>query len=158
MRAIFIRFSQANLTVNLGKSEFGHAEVMFLGHVVGNGQVKPADAKTQTLLEYPAPHNKQELMRFLGMAGYYRRFCHNFSVITTPLANLLKKAQKYSWSIDCEAAFIKVKMMLSSKPILQAPDFYKQFRLMVDASHMGAGAALMQVDEKGIEHPVLLLS
>ena len=77
LRAIFVRFSQANLTVNLGKSEFGHVEVMFLGHVVGNGQVKPADAKTQALLEYPVPHNKQELMRFLGMAGYYHRFCHN---------------------------------------------------------------------------------
>ena len=25
---------------------------------------------------------------------------------------------------------------------------------MVDASHLGAGAALMQVDKKGIEHPV----
>jgi len=44
--------------------------------------------------------------------------------------------------------------MLSSKLVLQAPDFRKQFSLMVDTSHMGAGTALMQVDEKGIEHPV----
>ena len=131
---------------------------MFLGHVVGNGQVKPSDAKIQALLKFPVPHNKQELMRFLGMAGYYRRFCHNFSVITAPLTNLLKKSQNYSWTSACEAAFLKVKMMLSSKPILQAPNFYKQFRLMVDASHMGAGAALMQVDEKGIEHPVSYFS
>jgi len=29
---------------------------------------------------------------------------------------------------------------------------------MVDASYMGAGAALMQVDEKGIEHPVSYFS
>ena len=48
--------------------------------------------------------------------------------------------------------------MLSSKPVLQAPDFHKQFSLMVDASHMGAGAALMQVGEKGIKHPVSYFS
>ena len=48
--------------------------------------------------------------------------------------------------------------MLSSKPVLQALDFHKQFSLMVNASHMGAGAALMQVDEKGIEHPVSYFS
>ena len=44
--------------------------------------------------------------------------------------------------------------MLSSKHVLQAPDFHKQFSLMVDVSQMGAGAALMQVDEKGIKHLV----
>jgi len=49
-------------------------------------------------------------------------------------------------------------MMLSSKPVLQAPDFYKQFSLMVDASHLGAGAALIQADDKGIEHPVSYFS
>ena len=42
--------------------------------------------------------------------------------------------------------------------MLQTPDFHKQFSLMVNASHMGAGAALMQVDEKGIEHPVSYFS
>ena len=84
------------MTVNLSKSKFGHAEVTFLGHVVGNSQVKPTDAKIQALLEYPVPQNKQELMQFLGMAGYYHRFCCNFSVITAPLTTLLKKSQSYN--------------------------------------------------------------
>ena len=142
------------MIVNLSKTKFGHEEVIFLGRVVGNGQVKSTDAKIQTLLEYPVHQNKRELMRFLGMAGYYRHFCCNFSVITAPLTTLLKKSQSYNWTADCEAAVQMLKLMLSSKPVLQAPDFHKQFSLMVDARHMGVGAALMQVDEKGIEHPV----
>ena len=51
----------------------------------------------------------------------------------------------------CQAAFQQVKAMLSSQPILLAPDFQKSFLLMVDASDKGAGAVLMQQDEKGIE-------
>ena len=39
-----------------------------------------------------------------------------------------------------------------------APDFHKPFLLMVDASDNGAGAVLMQQDEKGIEHPVSYFS
>ena len=35
----FSQFREANLTVNLMKSEFCHAKVTFLGHVVGQGQV-----------------------------------------------------------------------------------------------------------------------
>ena len=158
MSSYLEQLSEAKLTVNLSKSKFGHAEVTFLGHVLGNGQVKPTGAKIQALLEYPVPQNKQELMQFLGMAGYYRRFCCNFSVITAPLTTLLKKSQSYNWTADCEAAVQKLKLMLSSKPVLQAPDFHKQFSLMVDASHMGAGAALMQVDEKGIKHLVSYFS
>ena len=80
LRRVLTKFAEVNLTVNLAKSEFGHAQVTFLGHVVGNGRVKPCGAKMQSIIEYPPPSNKRELLRFLGMAGYYRRFCKNFSV------------------------------------------------------------------------------
>ena len=156
LRTLLSRFSKANLTINLNKSEFGHAEVTFLGHIVGSGQVKPISAKIQAIVS--TPRDKQQLMRFLGMAGYYRRFCCNFSLVTAPLTNLLKKNVKYEWTPTCQAAFQKVKAMLSSYPILMAPDFHKPFLLMVDVSDNGAGVVLMQQDEKGIEHPVSYFS
>ena len=130
----------------------------FLGHIVGNGQVKPTHAKIQAIVNYPVPKDKKELVRFLGMAGYYRRFCHNFSLITAPLTNLLKKNQKYVWGPPCQAVFRQVKSMLSSQPILLAPDFQKPFFLMTDASDIGAGAVLMQQDDKGIEHHICYFS
>ena len=42
--------------------------------------------------------------------------------------------------------------------MLQAPVFQKPFHLMVDASDLGAGAVLMQCDDKGIKHPVCYFS
>ena len=45
---VLTKFAEVNLTVNLAKSEFGHAEVIFLGHVVGSGWVKPLRAKIQS--------------------------------------------------------------------------------------------------------------
>ena len=39
--ALLERLAQAQLTVNLLKSEFGHAQVVFLGHVIGQGCVTP---------------------------------------------------------------------------------------------------------------------
>ena len=84
--------------------------------------------------------NTRELLRFLGMAGYCQRFCKNFLVITAPLTNLLKKDQEYVWSRSCQEAFEKVKSILLSTPVVMAPNFQRQFLLMVDASGVGADA------------------
>jgi len=92
--------SAANLTVNLAKCEFGHATVTFLGHVVGQGHVKPIQAKVEAIAQYPTPTHKKALMRFLGMVGYYRKFCPNFSDVASPLTDLLKKNAKFTWKIN----------------------------------------------------------
>ena len=97
------------MTVNLGKTEFCHATVTFLGHLVGQGQVKPLESKVNAISEFPVPATKKQLMRFLGMAGYYRKFCKNFSIIAEPLTNLLKKNVKFKWNDNCQVAFDRLK-------------------------------------------------
>ena len=62
-----------------------------LGHVVGQCQVRPVDAKVKAIVDFPAPTRQREVMRFLGMAGYYRKFCKYFSTVVEPMTQLLKK-------------------------------------------------------------------
>ena len=88
IRQFYDRLSEAKLTINLSKSEFACATVTFLGHVVGQGQIKPVDSKVCAFNYFPRPENKKQSMRFLGMAGYYRKFCPNFSTISEPLTQL----------------------------------------------------------------------
>ena len=90
IRQFYDRLSEAKLTINLSKSELACATVTFLGHVVGQGQVKPIDSKVCAIDDFPRPENKKQLMRFLGMARYYRKFYPNFSTISEPLTQLLK--------------------------------------------------------------------
>ena len=154
LKALFDRLLDAGLTVNLVKSEFGCATVEYLGHVVGQGQIKPRQAKIEAIVNFPIPKTKRELMRFLGMAGFYRKFCRNFSVVVHPLTSLLCKSSKFKWSDQCNQAFNKVKAVLTNSPVLVAVDYEKPFKLMVDASDVGAGSVLMQESVDGIEHPV----
>ena len=69
---------EAKLTINLMKRGFGKATVKYLGHIVSQGQVRPLDAKIQTIAKFPIPTSWKELARFLGKAGYYRNFCLKF--------------------------------------------------------------------------------
>ena len=117
IRDFFERLSKAKLTINLAKSEFCQATLTFLGHVVGQGQVKPVEAKVTAISDFPVPTYKRQLMRFLGMAGYYRKLCDNFSVIAEPLTNLLSKRTKFIWTNDCQKAFDILKAILKNEPV-----------------------------------------
>lgn len=158
LRALFDRLDKANLVVNLAKSEFGKAKVTYLGHVVGQGHVLPREAKIQAILEFPIPKTKKELLRFLGMSGFYRKFVENYSTVVSPLTNLLKAKVKFIWSDECQRSFEKLKAILVSEPVLAAPNFTKPFHMAIDASDVGVGAVLLQENREGIEKPVCYFS
>ena len=158
LRESFERLSKAKLINNLAKSEFWHATITFLGHVVGQGKVKPVEAEVKAISDFPLPTYKRQLMRFLGMAGYYRKFHDNFSVIAEPLTNLLRKRTKFIWTNDCQKAFDILKAIFKNEPVLLAPNFAKELKLAVDASDTGAGSVLMQEDGNGVDHPVSYFS
>ena len=158
IKRFFQIMREAKLTINLMKSEFGKATVKYLGHIVGQGQVRPLDAKIQTIVKYPIPTSRKELARFLGMAGYYRNFCLNFSDIAAPLTNLLSKKVKFVWTDDCQLAFDKVKLLLQKSPVLKSPDYEKPFKLIIDSSDVGTGSVLVQEASDGLDHPVSYFS
>lgn len=158
LATVFDRLRKASLTLNLAKCEFGKATVTYLGKQVGQGQVRPVEAKIQAIAEFPTPKTKRAVRRFLGMAGYYRNFCRNFSDVVLPLTNLLRDSVDFVWSADCDSAFQNTKALLSSSPVLSAPDFDVPFKLEVDASATGAGAVLLQEKADGIDHPICYFS
>jgi len=155
---LFRRMSDAKLTINLAKSEFGRARVTYLGHVVGQGQVAPIDAKVEAIASFPVPDGKRALRRYLGCVGFYRRYCRNFAEISIPLTNLLQKNTKFEWDDSCQEAFDKLKSLLCHYPVLRSPDFARSFTLWVDASDRSGGSMLGQVGDDGVDHPVAFFS
>ena len=133
MSALFDKLSKANLVLNLKKSEFAKATVTYLGHVVG---------QVQAIQEFPVPTGKRELMRFLSMSGFYRKFVPNFSTIATPLTKILQKNVMFVWSDSCQNAFEKLKAILTNEP-----KFDKAFKIAIDASDVGVGAVLLKETE-----------
>ncbi len=75
LRTVLQCLSDARLTVNLAKCKFAKATVTCHGKVVGNGKVRPVQEKIQAIQDFPpSDEKKKELMRFLGLVGYYRSF------------------------------------------------------------------------------------
>uniref|UniRef100_A0AAQ4R8V1 CCHC-type domain-containing protein n=1 Tax=Gasterosteus aculeatus aculeatus TaxID=481459 RepID=A0AAQ4R8V1_GASAC len=125
---------------------------------VGQGEVRPIARKVEAIESFPVPITRRQLRQFVGMVGYYRTFCKNFSTVMAPLTSLLSPKVQYAWSAECQQAFESAKALLCASPVLAAPDSSKPFKLEVDASSMGAGAVLIQEDDKGIDRPVCYYS
>jgi len=109
-------------------------------------------AKVQAVREWPVPRSAHAVCGFLGLAGYYRKFIHNYSSVTAPLTALLKK-DGFSWGEQAAAAFEALKTAVTTTPILAMPDITKVFVVECDASSHGFGAVLVQEG-----HPVAFFS
>jgi len=151
------RIQEAGLTIKRSKCEFGSAQVEFLGHVVGNNQIKPRLAKIEAIMCFEPPTDVKGVKRFMGVIAYYRQYLPNCATICAPINQLLKKDQKFIWSKECDEAFLLIKSLLVNQPVLKPPDSSKQFFVVVDASGVGYGGSLMQMYD-GVLHPVAYFS
>jgi hypothetical protein len=60
------------------------------------------------------------------------------------MTNLLEKEAKFKWSSPCEEAFLTLKKLLTTAPVLAQLDIEKLFDVYCDASSTGIGGVLMQ--------------
>jgi hypothetical protein len=90
------------------------------------------------------PKNAHDIRSFMGLAGYYRRFVEGLSKIAKPITTLQCKVVRYEWTKECDSAFIELKRLLTSAPILRVSSMEKDFTVCKDASKQGLGVVLMQ--------------
>lgn len=148
----------AGLTVNLQKSRFCFKEVKYLGHIVGNGTIRPDPGKVSAIVDFPLPTTVKQVRRFVGMCAYYSKFIENFSSLSGPLTDIIRKKEKFNITPEAVASFQKLKQALISEPILVHPDFSKPFFIHCDASSHGIGAWLMQHDHEGNDRSICYFS
>lgn len=57
--------------------------------------MKTDPAKIEAIRSIPLPKSVRKIRSFLGTAGWYRRFIRNFSTLTSPLTDLIRKGTKF---------------------------------------------------------------
>ncbi|GBG77358.1 hypothetical protein CBR_g23690 [Chara braunii] len=106
---------EAQMHLNLEKSEFGRDSVIYLGHRLSANGLEPEATKVEVIRNWPQPANVRKLRSFLGLASYYRKFVPKFFVIAHPLSRLTSKNVAYAWCEKCETAFQALKEALVSE-------------------------------------------
>ncbi|KAM1849316.1 hypothetical protein ACFX13_013607 [Malus domestica] len=142
------RCIKTNLVLNWEKCHFMVRQGIVLGHLISNRGIEVDKAKIDAIEKLPPPITVKSVRSFLGHAGFYRRFIKDFSKISRPLCNLLAKDAPFVFDEACLEAFKKLKTLLTTAPIIAAPNWSLPFELMCDASDFTVGAVLGQRTDK----------
>ena len=134
--------------LNWEKCHFMVRKGIVLGHIISDKGIEVDKAKIDLISSLPEPRTVREVRSFLGHAGFYRRFIKDFSKISRPLCHLLGKDVAFVFDDDCSKAFEKLKLLLTSAPIIKPPDWSEPFDIMCDASDYAVGAVLGQRIDK----------
>lgn len=147
LRTVLEKLCNAGITLKLSKCEFATKEVEYLGFVVSADGIKPGPRKLAAVAEFPVPKKKDEVQRFLGLTGFFRRFIAGYASIAAPLTRLLKNGQSFVWTPEHQNAFERLRKHLVSKPVLKLFDPRDETELHTDASSSGLAGMLLQRDQ-----------
>ena len=162
LNSIFERLDEAGLKLKPSKCNFLQDEVKYLGHLVLKNGIRTDPSKIEALQKWPVATSTQDVRRFIGFAGFYRRFIPDFSKVAKPLHDLLKgvpskrckqkslsqrksptnSSVPFRWTSEHQEAFQKLINLLSSTPVLAFTDFNLPFILHTDASGSGRPLSL----------------
>lgn len=152
LEEIFVVLGQNQFYLRRNKCLFARQSLQYLGHIVSAHGVGPDPSKLSAINEWPTPLSTTDLQRFFELAGFYRRFIHNYASITSPLTSLLRKDQ-FHWSKEAQVAFDQLKRALTEALVLAPPNFILPFTLETGASVTAMGVVLKQQS-----HPIAFFS
>ena len=157
LRWALTRLRDAKLYGRLHKCEFLKDQVEYLGFEVGPRGIQASPGKVRAIIDWPRPKSVHDVRSFLGLASYYRRFVRGFSELAKPLTQMTKQGVEWDWSEAQHRAFNRLKLALTTAPVLRLPDFDRQFVVTTDASDAAVGAILEQDFGNGLQ-PVAFAS
>lgn len=155
---VLTTLTEAGFSVNLKKCVFLSEEIEYLGRTIANGQVKPSKHKVDALVRAPVPSNVKQVRQFLGLAGYFRRYIPNYSLVTACIANLLRQGVEFRWGDEQERVRKEIIDHLTRTPALGIFDPSLPTEVHTDASSLGYGAVLLQTRGDGRRHVVAYYS
>ena len=140
--------------MDIVKSEFFIQKTLFLGVIVSTEGFKMDLKKVEIVVNWPVPTNLRKVQSFIRFYNFYRRFIRDFSKVARPLTRLAQKNVFFEWNDVCQEVFQKLKIAVTSAPVLRYFDRSRLAILEIDSSDYMNGGVLSQKNDSGVLHPM----
>ena len=141
------RLAEKGLKMKARKCWLFQEEILCLAHVVSARGIGANPAKCQQVRAWPIPRDLHEVRLFVRLCSYYQRYIQGFTELAAPLYELATKGTEFEWTARRDEAFEKLKAALTSVPVLGFPKEEGEWYLDMNASEVGTGAVLSQMQD-----------
>jgi hypothetical protein len=141
------RLQQEKLLINVKKSSFMRTKLIYLGFFISVNELNMDPERVNAIKNWPSSKNVFEDRIFHGLASFYRKFILNFSGISAPMMDTVKKIHKsFHWMEEAEKSFNLLKKRMTEQLILAFLDFSRTFQVRCDTSGFAIRAVFSQYD------------
>jgi len=137
---------EENVRIKLSKCEFMVQSMEYLGYNIGYGQWAPSLKRGEAISKMKV-RTLSDLRSILGAANFYRRHIPNFTQTTARLTDKLRKNVVWSWDEEDERHLLELKKKMASPRTLGVPRRTGEIILVSDASDVGGGSILFQMQD-----------
>ena len=150
LHKFFTHCQEKSLSLSPMKTKLFFTNILFAGAMIGPSGIRPNLDKVAAVVNWPEPQDVQNLMAFLGLTNYFRHLINDYAWIASPLMDLTRNLQidipmnrwkahkgaykqalqsislKDKWTPAHQKAFITLKVILTSEPVIHSPQYNGQ--------------------------------
>jgi hypothetical protein len=158
------RCIQHNVALKFSKSWLGVKEVKFFGYLCKHKSYELTEDRKLALDSIPFPETGKrggKIRSMLGSGVFFSPFVKNYSDHVKHLTDLAKDSfdwDESTWKHDYRQEFEDYKAALKKSCAIYFPNYELNWIVRTDASELGIGGVLIQIDTKDEEQIIALVS
>ncbi|XP_014677981.1 PREDICTED: uncharacterized protein K02A2.6-like [Priapulus caudatus] len=141
---VFERLREKGLTLNKDKCEFRMLQLVFMGHILSEKGIGPAESKVKAITEAREPESAAKVRSFLRLVNFCARYIPDMTTTSEPMRRLVRKSVPFTWGWEQKQSFQKLKQKLVDADTLAFFDKDAKTQIVADVSPVGLGAVLLQ--------------
>jgi hypothetical protein len=163
LQETFNNLRKYNMMLNPMKCVFGVLAGQLLGFIISHRGIEVNSEKIKAILDISPPKDLKEVQRLTGCVAAVSRFISRLGEKALPLYKLMKKSDELIWIDEADTALKDQKRVLSTAPVLAAPEDQEPMLLYMAATNRVVSVIIMverkeEVQEYNIQRPVYYVS
>jgi hypothetical protein len=159
LQEAFNNLRKYNMMLNPTKCVFGVPAGQLVGFIISQRGIEVKPEKIKAILEISQPNDLKDIQRLTGCVATVSRFISRLGEKALPLYKLMKKSDEFVWTDEADAALKDLKRVLSTEPVLAAPEDQEPMLLYMAATNRVVSIVIVveckeEAQEYGIQRPV----
>ena len=110
----FANLQKYDIKLNPAKCTFGVPRGKLLGFLVSKRGIDANPEKIGAIVRMKRPERLHDVQKLTGCLAALSRFISRLGEKALPLYRLMKKSDSFEWTAEAQAAFVKLKALLST--------------------------------------------